>query len=111
MGTEWSSKSRDKWRPQDDQTVIRLYPMLGMQLAEQMPWRTPGAIKQRASRLGVAVRKRRRWTPDDDAQLSALYASTSATDIAAIIGRTPDAVLERARQLGVRKHRLRHARG
>lgn len=98
------------WRAEEDAELRRWFPTeTNVQLAERLT-RTPAAIAQRATALGL-VRERpaprkhvlplRRWSPADEALLRELHGRVSHREIAERLGRTPHAVASRAHRLGL----------
>ena len=84
------------YRPQGAMAVYaRLAPILG---------RTPEAIRERATHLGIARKGGHRtvWTPERDEQLATLYGRHTPTGVARRMGLSVAAVCNRAHVLGVR---------
>jgi hypothetical protein len=87
------------WTDQDDAALRASFGPGGLAAARQaLPARTPGALLQRARRLGLS--RRPRWTPAQDDQLRALW--TGEFDLQAIatrLGRSPATIYARLQHL------------
>lgn len=97
-------RTRHPWPPADDALMRAEY---GRTPTRELAARigvTPGAINQRAKKLGLDA-GRRVWTPDRIAQLRGLYATRSAQECAELMGLTYKQVVHGVKRAGLRKSR------
>ena len=96
-----------RWTPDEDE-VVRAGVRAGLRpvdIAAQLPRRSPAAVAVRIHALGQAVHGRR-WTPVDDYRLRLAVEAGDAMDrIAADLERTRESIRHRCRDLGVGKPR------
>lgn len=98
------SRTRHPWPPADDALMRAEY---GRTPTRELAARigvTPGAINQRAKKLGLDA-GRSVWTPDRIAQLRGLYATHSAQECADLMGLTYKQVVHGVKRAGLRKSR------
>lgn len=103
--------SRARWRAYEDAAVRDGYEhgLTCVQIAAELPERTPSAVAARAAKLGLATYARA-WTPNDDRVLRRLVHQGIELERAAQqLSRTPQALRARARKLRIAPPRSRHA--
>lgn len=94
---------RRRWEAWEDATVRDGYTsaLSCVEIAGQLPQRTPGSVAARAGKLGLSTYARR-WSRTDDHRLTQLSALGVPLEQAALrLGRTPEAVRRRAARLAI----------
>ena len=92
------------WTIEEDETVLKYYPMEGVNVYKRLNGRTKNACRTRAIKLGVVNKSYDKWT-DHDYKIFAEYYPVIGSKVSEMIGKTSSACTGMASRLGIKYNR------
>jgi superfamily II DNA or RNA helicase len=98
----------DSWSKEEDDVLIKYYPIEYEDVYKRLTGRTREACRHRAVRLGIHINRLNEWTNEEDEILKKYYPEEGMSVYKRFKDRSKTACSQRAKLLGIKKKQLTH---